>query len=89
MPKKVRSAKRLFKAPSGREWEAEICLHSGDNEQSPNLLVIFRDPVRVKPERYNTLPPGSPKVPKEAAKQMSDDALRALLERSVAMQRTQ
>jgi hypothetical protein len=87
LPRKVPTAKRRFKGSSGREWEAEICLHSGDNEQSPNLLVIFRDPVRVEPERYNTLPAGSPKVPREAAKVMSDDDLRALLQRSVQMKR--
>jgi hypothetical protein len=87
VPKKVRAAKRRFKAPSGREWEAEICMHAGTDAQAPNLLVIFRDPVRVYPERYNTLPPGSPKVPREAAKQISDDTLRALLQRSVVVKR--
>jgi hypothetical protein len=85
VPKKVRTAKRKFEAPNGRKWEAEICMHSGDNEQSPNLVVIFRDPVRVQPDRYNTLPPGSPKIPKEAAKQIDDDTLRALLQRSAAL----
>jgi hypothetical protein len=87
LPKKVPTAKRRFKGTGGREWEAEICLHSGDNRQSPNLMVIFRDPVRVEPDRYNTLPPGSPKVPKQAAKSVSDDDLRALLKRSVRMKR--
>jgi hypothetical protein len=87
VPRKVPSAKRRFAAPNGREWEAEICLHSGDDAQAPNLLIIFRDPVRVEPDRYNTLPPGSSKVPKEAAKQVSDDTLRALLQRSVQMKR--
>lgn len=86
MPKIVPSAKRKFEA-DGRNWEAEICMHSGDNDQSPNLLVIFRDPVRVQPERYNLLPPGSPKFPKEAAKHVSDDTLRALLVRSVPLKR--
>ena len=88
MPKKVPTAKRRFTGSGGREWEAEICMHSGDDDQSPNLLVIFRDPVRVQPERYNTLPPGSPKFPKEAAKQVPDDTLRALLQRSVPLKRT-
>lgn len=87
MPRKVPTAKRRFKGSSGREWEAEICLHSGAHEQSPNLLVIFRDPVRVEPDRYNTLPAGSPKVPREASKVISDDDLRALLQRSVQMKR--
>ncbi len=62
-------------------------MHSGDNEQSPNLMVIFRDPVRAEPERYNLLPPGSPRLPKEAAKQITDDQLRALLQRSVPLNR--
>ena len=87
MPKKVPTAKRRFKSANGREWEAEICLHSGANKQSPNLMVIFRDPVRVEPDRYNLLPAGAPKVPKEAAKQLSDDELRALLGRSVRVKR--
>jgi len=87
VPRKVPAAKRRFKAPSGREWEAEICMHAGSDAQAPNLLVIFRDPVRVQPDRYNTLPPGSAKVPREAATQMSDDALRALLQRSVRVKR--
>ncbi|KPK78426.1 MAG: hypothetical protein AMS25_15485 [Gemmatimonas sp. SM23_52] len=85
MPRKVPAAKRRFKAPSGREWEAGM--HAGSDAQAPNLLVIFRDPVRVQPDRYNTLPPGSAKVPREAATQMSDDALRALLQRSVRVKR--
>jgi hypothetical protein len=50
-------------------------------------MVIFRDPVRVQPERYNLLPPGSPKFPKEAAKQITDDQLRTLLQRSVPLKR--
>ncbi len=87
MVKIVASAKRKFQAPNGRKWEADFCMHSGDNEQSPNLMVIFRDPVRVEPERYNLLPPGSPRFPKEAAKQITDDQLRALLQRSVPINR--
>ncbi len=88
MPRKSRPAKRTFQSPSGRKWEAEITLHSGTDTQAPNLVVIFRDPVRVQPDRYNTLPAGSSKLPKEAAKQISDDELRALLQRSVPMERT-
>jgi hypothetical protein len=83
----VPSAKRKFQAPNGRDWEADFCLHSGDNQQSPHLMVIFRDPVRVEPERYNLLPPGSPRFPKQAAKQITDDQLRALLQRSVPLNR--
>jgi hypothetical protein len=87
VPKKVRTAKRKFQAPSGRKWEAEICMHAGTDEQAPNLMVIFRDPVRGEADRYNTLPAGSPKMPKEAAKSVTDDELRALLQRSVPMER--
>ena len=85
MPRRVKTAKRRFTAPSGREWEAVIALHSGTDPQAPNLMVIFRDPVRVQPDRYTLLPPGSPKRPKEASKAVSDDTLRALLQRSVPM----
>ena len=87
MPRRVRNAKRKFEAPSGRVWEAQICLAAGTDEQAPNLMVIFHDPVRAQPDRYNLLPAGSPKVPKEAAKQISDDELRALLQRSVPVNR--
>jgi hypothetical protein len=83
VPKIVRAVKREFVAPSGRRWEADFCMHAGTDEQAPNLMVIFHDPLRVVPDRYNLLPPGSPKLPKEAAKQISDDTLRALLRRSV------
>ena len=79
--------KRRFQAPNGREWEGEICMHAGTDDQAPRLMVIFRDPVRVQPDRYNLLPPGSPKDPKEASKQVSDDTLRALLMRSVPVNR--
>lgn len=85
MPRKVPTARRRFNAPSGREWEAEICLHSGTDRQAPNLKVIFRDPVRVQPDRYTELPPGSPKIPNDAAKVLGDDDLRALLQRSVPL----
>jgi len=87
VPKKIASAKRKFDSQSGREWEAEICMHSGTDQQAPNLVVIFRDPVRVQPDRYNLLPPGSPKLPKTAVKQVSDETLRALLQRSVPLKR--
>ena len=87
MPKKINSVKRRFESASGRDWEAVFCIHSGTDVQAPNLVVIFRDPVRVQPERYNLLPAGSPKLPKEAKKQISDDTLRALLQHSVALER--
>lgn len=83
----VRSEKREFQSSNGRKWEADFCMHSGDDRQAPRLMVIFRDPVRVQPERYNLLPPGSPKFPKEAAKQITDDQLRTLLQRSVPLKR--
>jgi hypothetical protein len=88
VPKIVYTAKRKFESRSGREWEAEICMYAGTDHQAPNLMVIFRDPVRVEPDRYNLLPHGTPKVvPKEAAKQISEDTLRALLQRSVPVKR--
>lgn len=87
MPRKVHTAKRRITAANGREWEAEICLYSGSDGQAPNLMVVFRDPVRVAADRYTLLPPGSPKLPKEAAKRISDDSLRALLQRSVPVRR--
>ncbi len=74
MPKIAPTARHRFKAPNGRELEAEICMHSGTDDQAPRLMVIFRDPVRVEPDRYSLLPPGSPKNPKEAGKQISDDS---------------
>lgn len=87
MPKQVPTARRRFTAPSGREWEAELCMHAGTDAQAPRLVVIFRDPTRAHTDRYNLLPPGSPKVPKEAAKAIDDDTLRRLLQRSVSMKR--
>jgi len=87
VPKKINSARRKFESANGRDWVAEFCMHSGTDGQAPNLMVIFRDPVRVQPDRYNLLPAGSPKLPKEAKKQVSDDTLRALLQRSVPVER--
>jgi hypothetical protein len=87
MPKVMPTARREFTASSGRKWEVEFCMYAGTDSQAPNLMVIFRDPTRALPDRYTLLPPGSPKVPKEAAKQISDDTLRALLRRSVPVKR--
>lgn len=87
MPKQVPTARRRFQAPNGREWEAELCMHAGTDAQAPRLMVIFRDPVRVKDDRYNLLPPGSSKVPRQAAQEVDDDTLRRLLQRSVSMKR--
>ena len=84
---KVPTAKRTFESVTGREWEAEICLHSGTDRQAPRLMVIFRDPKRAKDDRYTLLPPDSPKKPRDASKEISDDELRTLLQRSVHMRR--
>lgn len=85
MARKVPAAKIKFESNGGRGWEAEITLHSGTDRQAPRLMVIFRDPVRVSPDRYTLLPPEAPKVPREAARQVTDDQLRALLQRSVPL----
>ena len=87
MPKIVPTAKRSFEAPNGRAWEAEICMHAGTDQQAPRLMVIFRDPRRARDDRYNLLPPGSPKIPEEAAREIDDDTLRRLLQRSVSLKR--
>lgn len=71
---------------SGSEWQAEICLHSGTTPQSPRLMVMFRCKSRPdEPQRYTLAPPGVSKVPAEAADQLSEDDLRDLLARSVAL----
>ena len=87
VPRKVPTAKRRVKSQNGREWEAVICMPSGTDPQAPNLMVVFRDPVRAAPDRYTLLPAGSPKRPKDASKQITDDELRALLKRSVPVKR--
>lgn len=87
MPRKVSTATRTLKAPSGREWEVEICLHSGTDPQAPRLMAIFREPSRVEPDRYTLLPPDAPKMPKEAAAELDEAALRRLLLRSVPLDR--
>jgi hypothetical protein len=75
-----------FTSDSGAEWQAELCLHSGTDPQSPRLMVIFRSRSRPnEPQRYTLAPPGTSKVPKEAAAELSDDDFRSLLARSVAM----
>ncbi len=78
------SAKTRFRAESGQEWEAEFSLFSGTLQQSPRLLVMFRnqDDLSV-PQRYTQAPPGVSKVPDEAVGQMDEAALRALLATSV------
>ncbi len=80
------SARVRFTSRAGSDWEAELCLHSGTDPQSPRLMIIFRsrrDPL--EPQRYTLVPPGVSKVPREAKEQLSGDDLRDLLARSVAM----
>ncbi|MCG8467644.1 MAG: hypothetical protein MJB57_05455 [Gemmatimonadetes bacterium] len=78
------SAKIRFTSESGANWEAEFSIFSGTSQQSPRLLVMFRnqDDVSV-PQRYNQAPPGASKVPKEAVAEITEDQLRELLARSV------
>jgi hypothetical protein len=78
------SAKKRFTADSGTEWEAELSLHSGTLQQSPRLLIMFRTPNDMStPQRYTQAPPGTSKIPTEAVDELSEDALRELLSRSV------
>lgn len=71
---------------SGAQWQAELCLHSGTDPQSPRLMVMFRCKSRPdEPPRYTLAPPGVSKVPAEAAEQLAEDDLRNLLARSVAL----
>jgi hypothetical protein len=78
------SKKVEFTSIGGQTWQAELCLHSGTNEQSPRLLAMFRNRTRPRdPQRYTLVPPGFSKVPSEAAKQLSEDDLQKLLASSV------
>ncbi len=78
------SAKTRFTSESGATWEAEFSIFSGTSQQSPRLLVMFRnqDDLSV-PQRYNQAPPGSPKVPDEAVEAITEEGLRELLATSV------
>lgn len=78
------SARTRFTSASGAMWEAEFSIFSGTMQQSPRLLVMFRnqDDVTV-PQRYNQSPPGLSKVPTEAVDEIGEDGLRELLARSV------
>jgi len=74
------SARTRFTSPSGATWEAEFAIHSGTDEQSPRLLVMFRNQDNVRePQRYNQAPPGISKIPAEAIEQMDESALREIL----------
>ena len=78
------SEKVEFTSAVGNKWQAELCLHSGTNPQSPRLMVLFRN--RTSPherQRYTLVPPGFSKVPSEAAEQLSEEDLRKLLSSSV------
>jgi len=78
------SEKVEFTSGGGQKWQAELCLHSGTNPQSPRLLVMFRNRTRPHDrQRYTLVPPGYSKVPSEAAKQLSEDDLQQLLTSSV------
>ena len=78
------SKKVKFTSAGGHEWQAELCLHSGTNPQSPRLMVMFRNRSRPHDRnRYTLVPPGYSKVPAEAAKELSEDDLRKLLASSV------
>jgi len=71
---------------SGAEWQAELCLHSGTGPQAPRLMVMFRCRSRPdEPQRYTLAPPRVSKIPKEAAQELSEEDLRDLLTRSVAI----
>ena len=78
------SKKVEFTSAAGNKWQAELCLHSGTNPQSPRLMVLFRN--RTSPhdrQRYTLVPPGFSKVPSEAAKELTEDDLRSMLASSV------
>jgi hypothetical protein len=78
------SEKVEFTSARGQKWQAELCLHSGTNPQSPRLMVMFRNRSRPRDrQRYTLVPPGYSKVPSEAAKQLSEDDLQQLLASSV------
>ena len=78
------SKKVEFTSARGQKWQAELCLHSGTNPQSPRLMVMFRNRTRPHDrQRYTLVPPGYSKIPSEAAKQLSEDDLQQLLASSV------
>ncbi len=80
------SATVKLTSESGAEWQAELCLHSGTGPQAPRLMVMFRCRSRPdEPQRYTLAPPKASKIPKEAARELSEEDLRDLLARSVAI----
>ena len=78
------SAKARFTSEAGTRWEAEVALHSGTLQQSPLLMIFFRNQEDASaPQRYNLAPPGTSKIPKQAVEELSEDNLRELLAESV------
>ncbi len=78
------SRKKKFESATGRTWEAEFCLHVGDDPQAGRLKILFRclsEPL--EPQRYNEAPPGLSKTPDEAVRQVDEGDLRELLATSV------
>ncbi len=78
------SKKVEFTSAKGTPWEAELSLHSGEGPQAPHLMILFRNRSNIRArQRYTLVPPGYSKVPREAAKQLTEKDLRELLARSV------
>ena len=78
------SKKVEFTSAAGNKWQAELCLHSGTNPQSPRLMALFRNRTRPHDrQRYTLVPAGFSKVPSEAAEQLSEADLRQMLASSV------
>jgi hypothetical protein len=78
------SAKTRFTSESGAVWEAELSLFSGTLQQSPRLMIMFRNQGDMSvPQRYTQAPPGTSKVPDEAVRELGEDRLRELLGESV------
>ncbi len=78
------SARARFTSERGDRWEAELSLHSGTLQQSPRLMILFRNRTDPSaPQRYTLAPVGLSKVPKEAVEQLTEEDLRELLAESV------
>ena len=78
------SAKTRYTSAAGVRWEAEVSLHSGTLQQSPRLMILFRNQEDVTvAQRYNLAPPGTSKIPKQAVEQLGEADLRELLAVSV------
>ncbi len=78
------SAKTRFTSEAGTRWEAEISLHSGTMQQSPRLMIFFRNKDDASaPQRYTLVRPGTSKIPRKAVEELSEEELRELLAESV------